>query len=135
MKQALRNNRYSSPPGLSEIELAARNLRAPAVFVLPPAPRKEDPKNADKEEIRKLQAKLKRVERTSSARLAKLERSFDGLVKLAQSRDRVEAVTRQDPEIVITSGYVHITNGIDLTSYAKVKLPLFQRLKRWAMGQ
>jgi hypothetical protein len=127
--------RYASPPGLSEIEQAARNLRVPAVFIQPRAPRTAEPETADKEQIKQLQAKLKRVERKNSARLAKLEKALNGIVKLAHSRERLESITTPKHHIVVTSSNVYVADGLDLSAYAKVKLPWYQRLKRWAMGE
>lgn len=127
--------RYASPPGLSEVEQAARNLRVPAVFVLPPTPRKAEPENADQEQIKKLKSKLKRVERRNSARLAKLEQALTGLVKLAHAKDRIEAHTTPKHHIVVRENMVYVADGLDLSAYAKVKLPWHQRLKRWAMGE
>lgn len=127
--------RYASPPGLSEIEQAARNLRVPAVFVHLPAPREDPDKAADKEQIKQLQAQLKRVERKNNARLAKLEKALDGVVKLAHSKERLESITTPKHHIVVRENMVYVADGLDLSAYAKVQLPFFQRLKRWAMGE
>jgi radical SAM superfamily enzyme YgiQ (UPF0313 family) len=127
--------RYASPPGLSEVEQSAKNLRVPAVFVLPPSPRQAEPSTADQEEIKKLKSKLKRAERLNNARLAKLEQSMASLVKLAHAKDRIERVTTPKHHIVVTSSNVYVADGLDLSAYAKVKLPWYQRLKRWAMKE
>jgi len=129
------HTRYLSPPGLSEIEQAARNLRVPAVFVQPLAPRETEPTTADKEQIKKLQAKLKRDARKNSARLSKLEKQLASVISLAHAKDRIESLTTPKHNIVVRENMVYVADGLDLSSYAKVKLPLFQRLKRWAMGE
>lgn len=46
-------------------------------------------------------------------------------------RERVEAITRRAPEVVITSRWVHTASSFDAQSAVVVNLPLVQRLIAW----
>lgn len=46
-------------------------------------------------------------------------------------RERVEAITRRAPEVVITSRWVHTASSFDAQSAVVVRLPIMARLINW----
>lgn len=50
-------------------------------------------------------------------------------------RERVEAITRRAPEVVITRRWIHTASHFDGQEAVVVRLPLLVRLRNWLRGQ
>ena len=50
-------------------------------------------------------------------------------------RERVEAITRRAPEVVITRRWIHTASHFDGQEAVVVRLPLMVRLRNWLRGQ
>lgn len=46
-------------------------------------------------------------------------------------REKVEAITRRPPEVIITSRWVYTASQFDAQSAVILKLPMIQRLRNW----
>jgi len=119
--------RHPPLPDLSQAARAVQAMRQPVVIV-------QRPKTSETKHLARI-AELEETERRNSARLAELEKTFSSLLSLAHAKDRVESVTVPKHHIVVTTNSVFVSDGIDLSAYARVKLPWFQRLKRWLKDQ
>jgi hypothetical protein len=116
-------------PDLTQVAHAIQTLRQPVVIVQQPPPSDSETKH-----LARIQ-ELEETESKNSARLAELEKTFSSLLSLVHAKDRIEEVTTPKHDIVVTEDAVFVADGLNLSKYARVKLPLFQALKRWAMRE
>ena len=139
--------RYVSPPGLAEIKRAVRNLQQPAIIVPLVPSRASDSKSQERiqeleeaerlnsERIANLERALKKVQTQSNTKIEEMEQNLASIVKLAHAKDRIDGFTTPKHDIVVGENMVYVADGLNLSSYARVRRPIFQAVKRWAMGK
>jgi len=96
------------------LPLAAQTLRAmqpaaPVVFV--------SAKDGEVERLRK--------------QVALLTKERDTLTEAQLRRERVQAILRPVPQVIVTSSAVHVLNTFDANAAVTIRLPLVQRVKLW----
>lgn len=115
----MERNRIVMPPEVRQRiarsgEAVAR-MRAPVAVVV------SAPNNA---EIARLKGELEKVARERDALL--------GEIRARAAREaRLPDLLRPVPQVVVTSRAVHVRSTFDAEIAVPLKLPLFQRVKRW----